>query len=175
MRLLFIFLCIGFAQAHSAIPATNAPESPNYADFDRDFKIQLPEKWQVQRQFMGLDIYAAAPPENDQLGSRANISVISAPIEEPVTLEQYVNKNIDTLQKSLNNFQLIETGKLYFDKVEGRKIAYTHKDQDLVIRVTQYFVLNNKLGLVITCSAASDVYPKYAESFDQAVKSFKIF
>lgn len=176
MRLFFLLFCMGAnALAQAAIPATNAPESHHYADYDRDFKLQLPEKWQVQRQFMGLDIFAAAPQENEQLGSRANISVISADIDEPITLDQYVNKNMDNLKNSLTDFKVIEQGKLYFDGTEARKIVYTHKVNDLLIKVTQYFALNDKRGFVITCSAAMDVYPKYADAFEQSVKSFKIF
>lgn len=177
MRSLIITFCTTFffGLAQGAIPATSAPESNHYADYDRDFKIVLPEKWQVQRQFMGLDIFAAAPSENEQLGSRANISVISADIDEPVTLDQYVNQNLENLKKSLADFKMIETGKLYFDGTEARRLVYTHKVHDLEIRVAQYFVLNDKRGFVITCSAASDVYPKYAEAFDQTIKTFKIF
>ena len=176
MRIFTLVLSLGaFCQVQAAIPATHAPESHHYADYDRDFKLQLPEKWQVQRQFMGLDIFAAAPQENDQLGYRANISVISADIDEPVTLDQYVNKNMENLKNSLTDFNLIESGKLYFDGTEARKLVYTHKMNDLVIKVSQYFALNDKRGFVITCSAAADVYPKYAEAFEQSVKSFKIF
>ena len=176
MRTFIAILTLGgLCQAQAAIPATNAPESHHYADYDRDFKLVLPEKWQVQRQFMGLDIFAAAPQENDQLGSRANISVISADIDEPITLDQYVNKNLENLRNSLTDFKLIETGKLYFDGTEARQLIYTHKMNDLEIKVTQYFALNDKRGFVITCSAAADVYPKYAQAFEQSVKSFKIF
>lgn len=177
MRQFLFFMCnfVVCSTLSGALPATTAPQSHHYADYDRDFKLQLPEKWQVQRQFMGLDIFAAAPPENEQLGSRANISVISTDVDEPITLEQYVNKNLENLKSSLTDFKMIETGKLYFDGTEGRKLVYTHKMNDLEIKVTQYFVLNDKRGYVITCAAAYDVYPKYAEAFDQTIKSFKIF
>lgn len=163
-----------FGKAQSALPATANPESNYYSDFDRDFKITLPEKWQVQRQFMGLDVFAAAPPENEQLGSRANISVISSDIEGPISLENYVNKNLENLKKSLTDFKMVETGKLYFDGTEAQKLVYTHKINNLEIKVAQYFVLNGKKGYIITYSAASDVYPKYIEAVDQTIKSFKL-
>lgn len=160
--------------AQAAIPASLPVESNKYENAERKYQITLPEGWQIQHNFMGLDVFAAAPEENKELGSRANMSVISTEGSENYNLEEYFNLNIENLKKALSEFKLIETGKVYFDGVEGRKLVYTHKINGLEIKATQYFVLKGKTGYVITCAAASDIYQKYADQFEQAVKTFKV-
>lgn len=149
-------------------------ESHHFNEFEKDYKITLPENWQVQRGFMGLDVFAAAPFENKEVGSRANISVISTEGDQELTLDQYFNLNIENLKSKLSDFKQIESGKAMLSGTEARKLVYSHQMNGLDIKVIQYFILKGKKGYVITCAASADVFPKYADTFERSVRTFQL-
>lgn len=176
MRLLLLLIIVlGTVQGHSAIPVTAPVESTHYADFDIGYRIDLPSHWRVQRNFMRTDVFAAAPPLNGELGSRANMSILTAPVDEEQTLEQFFNESLSKIRNKFENLKIVETGKVYLGGIEGRKAAYSFVDESGVsLRVTQYFLMKDHTDFVITTAAASSIFLDYAPDFDQALRSFKV-
>lgn len=176
-RILFFLALLPFLPLQAAVPTIGAPDtskqSPNFTESDKKYAITFPNQWHWQRDFMGLDVFAPAPAKDEQAGSLGNISVVSGKLDGDVTLETFFNTNIENLKKALRDVKVVETGKVFLDGVEGRKVVYSHSMGDMKLRVMQYFVIKDGQGYIITSTASEDEYPKYADSFDFSIRSFK--
>lgn len=173
LSLLTATLCLA-GMSHAALPTSSMPYPVKHNDYDKNYSIHFPDNWQVQRDFMGLDVFAAAPASNNVDGSLANVSVFSGPLEGEFDLDEFLNKNLESLRKKLNDFKILETGKVAFDGFTGKKIVYTNSFNDNhTMRVSQYFIIHDQHGYVITCAAELNEYSKYASQFEKTVKSFR--
>lgn len=175
---IFLFLVLlPLLPLHAAVPTIGVPDtshqSPLFTESDKKYAITFPNQWHWQRDFMGLDVFAPAPAKDEQAGSLGNISVVSGKLDGDVNLETFFNTNIENLKKALRDVKVVETGKVFLDGTEGRKVVYSHAMGDMKLRVMQFFVVKNGQGYIITCTASEDEFPKYADSFESAVRSFK--
>lgn len=155
------------------VSTEEAKQSPTFTETDKGYSITFPNQWHWQRDFMGLDVFSPAPIKDEQSGSLGNISVVSGKLDN-VDLETFYNTNVDNLKKALRDVKIIETGKAFVDGTEARKIVYSHSMGDMKLRVLQYFVLKNGTGYIITCTSSEEEFPKYADSFEASVRSFKL-
>lgn len=173
---LSILALFPYISSYAALPPATeeAKQSPVFTEADKGYSITFPNRWHWQRDFMGLDVFAPAPIENEQAGSLGNISVVSGKLDNAIDLETFFNTNVDNLKKALRDVKVLETGKAFVDGAEARKIVYSHAMGDMKLRVLQYFVLKNGTGYIITCTASEEEFPKYADSFDASVRSFKL-
>lgn len=162
--------------SYAALPPVTeeAKQNPIFQESDKGYSITFPSQWHWQRDFMGLDVFAPAPIKNEQTGSLGNISVVSGKLDNEINLETFFNTNVDNLKKALRDVKVLETGKAFVDGTEARKIVYSHTMGDMKLRVLQYFVLKNGTGYIITCTASEEEFPKYADSFDASIRSFKL-
>jgi hypothetical protein len=173
LKFIFLFLSFSFS-LEAAIPKTDFPQSSRFADYEKGYIFQFPEHWQVQRSFMGLDAFAAAPANKTESRSEANISVQAYPLQEGMTLNEFYLANITPLPAGLNNFKIIETGKAAFNGFEGKMAIYNHTAQNgLKFRVRQYFIVNGQMGYIITGSCIANEFDKYMPIFEQSAKTLR--
>jgi hypothetical protein len=159
----------------AAAPSVEVVEKqdPNFTEPDKGYAITFPREWHWQRDYMGLDVFAPAPPRDEQAGSMANISVVSGKIDSNIDLESFYNTNLENLKKALRDVQVVETGKVQLDGLEGRKVIYNHAMGEMKLRVLQYFVIKNGHGFIITCTSSLEEFPKYVEAFESTANSLK--
>lgn len=173
-----VTLAIGllFSMAGEAIiPKSSPRQSNSFSDWDKGFSITFPAHWNIQRDFMGLDIFAAAPDKTPHLGSVANMSVISKKLDADYTIDNFFASEVEQLKRALLDFELVETGQAAFDGFMGKRIIYNDQFQgDVKVRTMQYFVVHDGHGIIITCSAEKDEFPKYADLFDKTTKTLKV-
>lgn len=173
-KLLLLFLLPFTIDA--ALPKTNAPQSTRFADFDKGYSIQFPQSWRVQRDFMGLDAFAAGPDNNPEQRSEANISIAAELLGSGVNLEEFFNNNMAALAKGLNAFKIVETGKTALNGIYGKMAIYTHTTQDnLKLRVQQYFFVQNQAGIILTCSCVANQFDVYTPIFAETAKTFQLY
>ncbi len=175
MRYIALILLGSFSTfVGAAIPPQPYPESHHYGDWDKGYQMTLPEKWMIKRNFMGLDIFAAAPDKNTAQGSRANISILTAPLANKATLETFYTDNVKDHDRFLKDFRVLQTGQVAFYGFQGKKIEYYHSSHTgEKIRTLQYFLVHGDTGLIITYAAEVDEFPKHLETFEQSVKTLK--
>jgi hypothetical protein len=154
--------------------AEEAKQSPLFTETDKGYSITFPSQWQWQRDFMGLDVFASAPSKDVQSTFLANISVISGQIGKDVSVDAFFNENMENLKKALREVKVVETGKIFIDGLEGRKVVYNHSMADIHLRVAQYFVVKNGIGYIVTGTALEEGFPKFVDTFEAAVRSFKL-
>lgn len=173
---IFLILFIAYNHAQAAIPKANVIQNSKFADYDKGYSIQLPDQWQVQKDFMGLDVFAAAPANNPENRSEANISVIAFPIEAGMGLEEFFKMNLASLTNALTDFKIIETGNVAFHGFDGMRTIYTHKSQDnLKLRVVQDFTVHDHMGYIITGSCIANEFDKYTPIFEKSAKTLKFY
>src|SRR5262245_45115808 len=114
-------------KVEAAIPKNVNPQSSECYDEGKVYTFKMPVGWQVQNDFMGLDIFAAAPSTNKEQISKANVSIVSGPLKEKMNLEEFFKSNLETLQKKLYDFKIVETGKAAFFGFNGKKIIYDYQ------------------------------------------------
>ncbi len=170
MYKLFLILSLLLA---SPVSGDEAKQSPLFTQEEKGYAITFPYQWHWQRDFMGLDVFASAPAKDEQVGSLGNISIISSKIEGDLTLETFFSSNLDNLARALRDIKILERGQAFVDGTDARKVIYTHAMGDINLRVIQYFLIKNGHVYIITSTASFEEFPKYADSFETAVRSFK--
>lgn len=171
----YAFVFFAFIAPLQAVDSNETPIQSNvFIEADKGYKITFPSHWNVQRNFMGLDVFASAQPKNNQTGVVANISVVSSDLPENLSEDEFYSENIKSLEHAFQDFKVIETGVAAFDGFKARKIVYKHTAEKIHLRVAQYFFVQHRRGYIITCGADDKDFADYAETFEKSIKTFKV-
>jgi hypothetical protein len=158
----------------TSVVSGSGQQSTEFVARDKGYIITFPPDWQWQRNFMGLDVFAPAPAKSEEVGSLANISVVSGRLDGHATLDSFFNTNLDNLKKALHDVEIVSNEKVVLNGVEGRKVVYSHSMGEIKLRVAQYFILHKGHGFIITCTAAENDFPEYSNAFETSVRTFKL-
>lgn len=160
----------------AAIPPSTIKPPPRFADYDKGYGIQFPDDWRWQKKFMGLDAFACSPAESKDQRSEANLSVVAVALPENQKREEFFKTSLETLKNGLNKFQIVETGKVAFNGFQGHMVDYTHTTKnDQQLRVKQYFIVENGIGIIITGSCTNAQSYQYLPIFEQHAKTLKFY
>jgi hypothetical protein len=152
------------------------PIPGHYVNSEPQYSIQFPYEWKWQIDFMGLDVFASAPLEEDSEAtySPANMSIIS----ESTTLppETFFNQTLANLERSLHDFKKIQKGDAIVNGVVAKQILFTHTAEQgsQTIKVLQYFIFKNNRVFIINCGALEKDFASYLSTFEHSVNTFKI-
>lgn len=176
LKLICLCLSLTFL-LDAAIPQQNCPQSSKYTNSENEYTLQFPERWQVERNFMGLDAFAASPSiDQNENRSEANISVQSSSLKKEYTLNEFYSENVTPLSSGLTDFKILETGNVLLNGVRGKMILYNHSTQEgLKLRVKQYFVVNDHKGYIITGSSIANEFDRYTPMFESTAKTLRFF
>lgn len=149
--------------------------APNMNKGAGKFTIETPQGWRkVDTTFNGIKaIMLFAPDMTD--GFRSSLNVVTENMGNN-SLQQYVDKNITTMQQFMANFKLIEKGETDINGIPSRWLKYTATSAQggkeltaIVYAVPQNGIVYNITG--VTISGAGD---KYFAVFENVASSFKV-
>lgn len=135
------------------------------------FKFMIPEGW-ATAEFPGFNfkICRGIP----SAGFAPNIAVIDETFDGSV--EDYVTACSAPMEKDAQGFKMLEKKPFSSDSgIQGIKLVFDSKWDGKQLMQTQYYFkgIKGKM-LVITCSVLPEDGPKFANTFDAAMKTFQI-
>jgi hypothetical protein len=151
----------------------SSKEADRYHNKKDDFSVKFPNEWENREGFMGTDVISLSPKENAAYRFRENVNVVVESLPEGMDLNGYFNANIPKLSSVVRDFQQNESGSSIINNNRAEWLIYTGSIGTITLKAKQYYLVNDKKGYVITCSATPATYDAYSSIFDAVVNSFQ--
>ena len=158
----------------AALPIPPRP-SGRYRSGEHGFSIEFPNGWERLDNQVGVVVSAVSPTTTDTGSFRSNCGVAVEPVPPGVTLDEYTDAALTSLQQATTAFQPEErtTGQL------GNQTASVLVSSFIVpqlegtrLKVVQYVALSGVRAYVLTCTAATDRFAAFRPEFESIAASF---
>ena len=110
-----------------------------------------------------------------EFGVIASCSVAHEEVPVQESLQSYFARSKGNLQKRLKEYNLIAEEELTIDRMPAIKHVFSFADKNTAFQQMQIYLKQGKVGWVITCSSAPDVFHSYQPAFDTVAASFHLF
>lgn len=147
--------------------------APNMNKGAGKFTIETPQGWRrVDTTFNGIKaVMAFAPDVVD--GFRPSLNVLSENIGNN-SLEQYLDKNVATMQQYMSNFKLLDKGEKDINGNPSKWLKYTAMSAKGEIGAVLYMISQKGIVYNITGVAKMGGGDKYFTAFENAISTFKV-
>jgi hypothetical protein len=151
----------------------SSKDPDRYYNRKEDFSIMFPKEWENKEGFMGCAVISLSPKENDADQFRENVNVAVEPLPGEMNLHDYFEKSISSVAKVITDFQVIEKGTTTINDHDAQWLIYSGRMGTIMLKCKQYYMIQDKRGYVITCSAAPDSYARTIRTFEKIAQSFE--
>jgi Zn-dependent metalloprotease len=100
--------------------------------------------------------------------------VALSPEEASMTIDEIVRETISGIKQDNSDAKVVEQTKQNVSGLDGRKVIFSDKVDGVPIKGAQVYVINNGNYFVISLAGSAGIYPSYATTFDNMIKSFVI-
>ena len=139
----------------------------------KTLSIELAGNWKAAANMKGIDILIDAPSSVEDAPNKIAISSVEG-LKEETTLEKFSGRKI-SLQTSVLNAKIEETGELTLNGQPAKYFVYSYKNDALVTLKTKVvFSVINQTGYQLTYTASVKDYALSLPLFNQAVNTFKL-
>jgi hypothetical protein len=154
-----------------------AQGTKNYTSDSLKFSIDVPQNWQLIDNYNAqVALVAIAPKRGAADNFSENINVVVDPTDlSGITAEHYRDLTAEALKTVLTAVSIdsLATDTLSDGKVAGI-IAYTHKANNIKLKVITYLFVKDNKGYVITCTAKKENFINYLQQFTGIYNTFKL-
>lgn len=148
-------------------------EPGRYYNSRDNFSIKFPEEWENTEGFMGTAVISRSLLENNADQFRENVNVVVEQLPREMSLDEYGAAGIQNLPRVITDFQEIENGATTINEHDAKWLMYSGRVGTIRLKCKQFYMVHNKRGYVITCSATPETYDSYKYTFDDVAMSFQ--
>jgi hypothetical protein len=170
---LVIITVVALMVMFGIISQASAQVTKKYTNKVKGFSINFPAKWEIKEKVSGVDVIALSPLENSADRFRENINVIAVKVPTNVTLKVFYDANVKDMKKNLKKFTVISETNTKINGNGAKKLVYSHKMYNHIMKASAYVIANNGKAFFITCTAAPATFAKWDAAFDKIAKSMK--
>jgi len=149
-----------------------------HGDPDAGFEVAVPADWTILDEdetaaVVGPTGFFAALDEEEgaRSGFTPNVNMLFEVLSDPISLDEYVEQAVDDLLSAFGGYVGIGHSRTTLQDGEAGVVNYDAGG----VAGTQYLLLQDGVGFVITCTASLDQAERYAPVFEQIAGSFKLF
>jgi serine/threonine-protein kinase len=166
---------------NSPTPTSAADETAGwntYTDSNLGFEIKYPKDLEKSDEALGVAVLFNLPKEaEDKFIGSVNV-VVQDLSEKPMTLEQYTELSLNIIKNK--GGKIIESGNTTLAGSPAYKVVQTNKCttsqcNGLNLEWMHIWTIKNNKAYLITYAAEEQKYQDFLKTFDEMVKSFKIF
>ncbi|HEX5504555.1 MAG TPA: DcrB-related protein, partial [Thermomicrobiales bacterium] len=171
----------GAAASPAASPAAGAPTAGvvgttrRYQDPAGRFSLNVPADWTKSDALSGDNIVAFIAPAADS-GFRANVNVILSDVsgDPGLTVEQLARETDAQQRQTFNDYRTISLEPLEIGGRPAYRLIYQVTLGSVALQQEQIFLLDGTTAHVLTFSALSGNFARYASTFDTIAASYRI-
>lgn len=169
-----------YSQSPTTTTAPTKEEAPQkeelktYVNKEKKYEVQYPKSWQTRAASDQFDLVLVAPPKPSEKQISATMNLLSEHVGSALTLDQFFNENIPNVMTELKEAKIEDSGTQSLNGVTSKWALYTHRMNDLDLKVLQYFIIANERAYLITFSTINDEFPLYKNEFDDIAASFRL-
>ncbi len=150
-------------------------DHPGLQKGNNTYTISTPDGWERNDTVIsGVKIARIESPlEGPADNFRENIAIVTEDAKN-LDLQDYIDANRKTMDKQMPNIKFLAEDKITIgaEPAIATSISFRYSGYDL--RNTEYFLVKNDIGYVITCTATSATFNTYQPTFIKCVNSFSI-
>lgn len=139
------------------------------------YDITFPFNWEVKRNYMGCDIIAISPLEDDRDIFRENVNLIIEELPYSMSLIEYYVINIINMESRFPGFEILESNDIVINNNKAKRIIFINVTDRYNFKYLQYYFCTEKYGYVLTFTALTISYEDYSNKFEEIVKTFHIY
>jgi Flp pilus assembly protein CpaB len=150
---------------------STSPPTRTYMNKDFNVGFDPPAGWTARTSTLqGVLVDYAAPEVVDNF--RAGINLGTLMLEKDMTSKECMNLTIETFQKNLPEFKIIDASEVQTDAGVAAKLVYTAKMYGIVGKAQQVFLTTSgKKAVYITCTATLTSFDQYKDQFEACCKT----
>ena len=160
--ILFILVSISFSYSQETVKYHNKTDG---------YSVVFPADWDIQEDYMGASVIALSPQETGDT-IRENVNVVIQPMVDEMTLDEYVDFNISSMEMYLTDFSVEDSEPVLINGIEAELMIYYHTMGRLRFKVMVYIFIFNNTAYAVTCTAVPDSFELFREVFEKIVLSF---
>jgi eukaryotic-like serine/threonine-protein kinase len=157
---------------------TQAPVNANfltYSDSQYGFEIQYPKDWEKEEDVSSIAVRFRSPKEGTSDLLQENVNVVTEDLQgQEVSLQEYTNLSIKNIQEYIEDFSVVEQGKMQVAKGDGYYIVYTGTGNGLKLKFRQEWTLEGDSAYVVTYTAQEKDFSKYEKTAKEMMQTFMI-
>jgi len=151
----------------------SSKEPDRYYNSKDNYSVKFPKEWENKENFMGCSIVSLSPKLNDADMFRENVNVAVEQLPQGMGLNEYFDASVPTLAKVITDFQENEKGTTAINDNDAKWLIYSGRVGTTKLKCEQFYIVHDKHGYVITCSATPESYSDYKKIFEEAAHSFE--
>ncbi len=167
-------LLLIFCLSWIVLNGCDSKEPGRYYNDKENFSIVFPESWERQEGVMGTAVMALSQKEDPTDQFRENVNVVAEPLPRSMAVQEYYQLSASNMSRMMTDFQQVEQGELSLDEKDARWMVSTYRMGTINLKAMAYFLVKERRGFVITCSAAPDQFARYRKTFEQIAESFRL-
>lgn len=138
-----------------------------------DFSITYPENW-LPIPGLPAVVKSAKKAPLDSSGDtfHENVNVITEPVPSGVSLDAYLDKNLELMKANLGGFNLGNTSDSKLGGQPAKRVVYQH-NAGASLKVLAYVSIKNGEAFIVTCSSENKSYAEYEPEFEKIAATFK--
>ena len=148
-----------------------------YEDATRGIKIKYPVEWEkVELDQPEASVAFVSPDENDLDVLQENLIFGFDKLQQIMTLDEYIKRELDIMSARKGDFTLIESQPTSLAGNPAHKIVWTSAEEiGYTIKTMQLVMIKENKAYIITFAGDSKKYDSYLPIVQQMIDSFEIF
>ena len=138
------------------------------------YKLKYPETWEVKYKQEGAIAHYIAPLDGSTDRFRENISLYMEDIKSIDNLEQIIENQINGLENSILEFNLIQKKKTKLSRREAFKLMFSGKKEGISFIFVQHYTLIDNILISLNFVAEKRSYDNYKNVLGKMIKNFQL-
>jgi hypothetical protein len=158
----------------TALPAGTPVISGNRFEYPaRGYGVEIPEGWEADANYIsgpGLAVDAFFPPEPEQGGVKANISVTVQSIEAGLTAASYLDQRLELIRQLSQDEPRVSQREV--GGVEATVVEYSPRTANVSVEKTDVIFVQGTYGWTITLTVPAGQRASYEGTFEGFLASY---
>jgi hypothetical protein len=137
------------------------------------YGVDIPDGWEYGTGLMGADLFAIAPPAEEEEHGTANFNVMVGE-SGGMTLDQFYDASLSGLKAIVEGLEIEKSGDVDLGGMKAKWHVYTYPHYKVDLKVLQYVAIDGPTVYVLTFTTGNKDYAYYQPTFEKVMKSFKL-
>ena len=143
---------------------------------NKDYYIEIPRDWEVQKNYNGLAFLAKRPRDNTQKENfTENVSLAVEKLPSNISVEEYTKQAVKSMKTNLNDYITVKSQKGNISGYDAVRLISEFKQSGFHIRSVTYIITAGQKAFSLTGTAQPSTFDKYKNTFETIAKSLKIY
>jgi hypothetical protein len=136
------------------------------------YTMKFPSDWKIHERDGGTSVTAVSPEEDWGDNFRENITVFVETLDGPISTEEYLEASAAKLKIYLMDYRIHDRGIIRNNGTALYWLTGEHRPGSDAIKFQVYYLVKNKKGYSISCSALPETFDAYKGLFKDTALSF---